>query len=771
MNQPPRSRISKFYKHSIEKRLEILHEREMLSDDDYISLLNNLNILKPEQADRMIENVIGVFGLPMGVGLNFIVNNKPYLIPMVVEEPSIVAAVSSAAKAVMGAGGFECESDPPILLGQVQVVEVENVAKAKNALLQNKEEILNLANSLHPNMVARGGGALDLEVVVHSGTADKGDMVVVQLMVDTRDAMGANLINSMCEGIAPLVEKITNGRVFLRILSNLADRAITRAHCHIPLDLLEFNGTPGKEVRDGIILANDFALTDTYRAATHNKGIMNGIDAVALATGNDWRAIEASAHAYAARGTQYTALTKWQRAKDGGLSGTLEIPLKVGTVGGSLKSNPSVEIAMNLLGVESAPELSQVMGAVGLAQNFAALRALVTEGIQRGHMTLHARSVASTAGAYPEIFESVVERLIESGEIKVWKAREIIEELEEEKQQVSVPEMDSKEKEQLPAGHGKVILLGEHAVVYNSHAIAAPIQLAMQAKVWDSTDGIHLLIPRWSVEENIQKGANHKYSIYKSLDMILEELKLAHSSMKIEVFPNVPRAMGLGGSAALAVAIIRALDEHFNLELSEDDVYHLSYESEKFAHGNPSGIDNTLATYGKFMLFQRGDPPKTKEIRVPEPLPIVIGLTGVESLTAKMVANVREGWKNNRSQYERIFQQIDDLTLEAYDAIEEYQLEKLGELMNINQGLLNALQVSSREIEELIEIARRNGALGAKLTGGGGGGAILALCSNTEQANKVAFAIRKSGYEALVTKIGSEADKTIVEDIPPHLTM
>lgn len=771
MNSSPRSRISKFYKKSIEDRLETLRDREILNDDDYITLLNNLNIMKPDQADRMIENVIGVFGLPMGVGLNFLVNDKPYVVPMVVEEPSIVAAVSSAAKVVLGAGGFRCDGDPPILLGQVQVVDVDNAAKAKNALIQNKEEILNLANSLHPNMVARGGGAQDLEVVIHSGAAKEGDMVILQLLVDTRDAMGANLINSICEGIAPLVEKITNGKVFLRILSNLADRSLVRAHCHIPTELLDFNGTPGDEVRDGIILANDFALTDPYRAATHNKGIMNGIDAVALATGNDWRAIEASAHAYAARGSHYTGLTRWELSESGGLSGTLEIPLKVGTVGGSLKSNPSVQIAMNLLNVDSAPELAQVMGAVGLAQNFAALRALVTEGIQRGHMTLHARSVVSTAGAYPEIFESVVERLIESGEIKVWKAREIIKELEDEKQREYTQELDSEEKEKLPAGHGKVILLGEHAVVYNSHAIAAPIQLAMQAKVWESSNGIHLLIPRWSVEEKIQKGANHKYSIYKSLDMILERLGLAERSMKIEVFPNVPRAMGLGGSAALAVAIIRALDEHFHLGLDEEDIYDLSYESEKFAHGNPSGIDNTLATYGKFMVFRRGEPPYMRQIDIAESIPIVIGLTGVESLTAKMVAKVRSGWENNPSQYERIFQQIDDLTLEAHDAIENYELDKLGELMNINQGLLNALQVSSREIEELIEIARRNGALGAKLTGGGGGGAIVALSPDHSQAEKIGFAMRKSGYKALVTEIGGPASKNIVEDISQDMTV
>ena len=752
-----RSRIPKFYQHTIEERLEILREKELVSEENYIALLNNLNVLKPEEADPMIENVIGVFGLPLGLGLNFLINGKPYVIPMVVEEPSIVAAVSAAAKTALSAGGFHSESTDPILIGQVQLVDTDNPAKAKQAILQNKEEILNLANSLHPNMVARGGGATDVEVTIHPNSSHRGDMVVTHLLVDTRDAMGANLVNSMCEGIAPLLEKITDGKVFLRILSNLTDRAMVKSSCRIPVELLDFNGTPGEEVRDGVILANEFASVDAYRAATHNKGIMNGIDPVAIATGNDWRAIEASAHAFAARGNRYTALTSWKKNEEGDLVGTIELPLKVGIVGGSLKANPSVDIALDLLDIESASELAEVMGAVGLAQNFAALRALVTEGIQRGHMTLHARSVVNAAGAYPKIFERVVELLIESGEIKVWKAQEIIRDIEKRKEIAFTRDLVEEERKKLPAGHGKVILLGEHSVVYGSHAVAAPVQLAMQAKVWNSQNGIHLLIPRWGVEEKIQKGANHRYSIYQSLDLILEKLDLDDESMKIEVFPRVPRAMGLGGSAALAVAIIRALDDHFRLHLTEEEVYQLSYESEKIAHGNPSGIDNTLATYGEFILFRRGEPPYMKPLNVEKPIQIVIGLTGVESLTAKMVAKVRAAWNNNTTHYEKIFNQIDDLAKESVGAIENHDLAQLGELMNINQGLLNALQVSSREIEELIEIARRNGALGAKLTGGGGGGAIIALCP--DNAESVAFAMRKSGYEALISQIGGTDGK------------
>ncbi len=748
-----RSRIPGFYKSTISERLNILNEKKIINEEDYLTLLNNISILQPEEADKIIENVITVFGLPMGLGLNFLINGKEYIIPMVVEEPSIVAGVSSAAKLVRSAGGFTSESDDPILIGQIQIVDIDHLSKVQHLLLQNKNEILNLANSLHPKMFARGGGAKDLEVIIFPSSTSRGDMVVVHLLVDTRDAMGANLVNSMCEGVSSLIEKITGGKVFLRILSNLTDRAIVKASCTIPCDLLKGKGYSGEDVRDGIILANEFAIVDRYRAVTHNKGIMNGIDPVAIATGNDWRAIEAAAHAYAARGNSYSALTKWVKNDNGDLTGSIKIPIKVGIVGGPLESNPAVEIAHHIINVESASELAQVMSAVGLAQNFSAIRALSTDGIQQGHMSLHARSVANAAGAYPEIFDSVVEELVQTGEIKIWKAKVIIEKLEAKKKVAmteSIPESDT--KEELPSGHGKMILLGEHAVVYGSHAIAAPVPLAMQAKVWDSNNGIHLLIPRWGVEEKIRIGEDHKYSIYKSLDLILETLNLNKRSIKIEVFPHLPRAMGLGGSAALAVAIIRALDEHFKLNLSEEDINKLSFESENIIHGSASGIDNTLATYGKFILFQKGDPPKMEDIKVEKPIPIVIGLSGIESLTAKMVANVNHAWENNKNRYEKIFEQIDELTLEAVEAIKKYDLDQLGELMNINQGLLNALQVSSRELEELIEISRRNGAVGAKLTGGGGGGAMIALCPNS--ADKIIYAMRKAGYRAIPTLIG-----------------
>jgi len=755
MSNNDKSRIPKFYKYSVENRLDILREKEILSQEDYIALREQMHLLSQEGADKMIENVIGVFGLPMGLGLNFLINEKPYIVPMVVEEPSILAAVSSAAKVVRNAGGFEVESDDPILIGQIQLVDVRHPMKVRHTILQEKQEILNLANSLHPNMVKRGGGAIDLEVMIHQQDRHPGSMVVVHLLVDTRDAMGANLVNSMCEGVAPLIEKMSGSKVYLRILSNLTDRAMVRAKCIIPTKYLDFNDSSGKEVRDGIIRAAEFAAIDPYRASTHNKGIMNGIDPVAIATGNDWRAIEAAAHAYASRSGRYTSLTNWFKNEDGDLVGTIDIPLKVGTVGGSLKSNKAVGIAHRILGIESATELAEVMGAVGLAQNFSALRSLGTEGIQRGHMTLHARSVASTAGAPSELFEEVLERLVESGEIKVWKAKEIISDLQKEKKVGTVTVPAPAEDKDMSFGYGKIILTGEHSVVHGTHAVAAPITLKMKAKVWDHNKGVRLLIPRWGVEQTIEFGADHKYSIYRSLEMILDHLDLRDKGMNIEVFPEVPRAMGMGGSAALAVAIIRALNNHFELGLGDDDVRRLSFESEDIVHGGASGIDNTVSTYGNLIAFQKGTPPDMQTITLKESIPIVIGLSGVESMTSKMVKQVREQAEKYPKWYKQIFKQMDELAIASKEAIESRDLDELGMIMNMNHGFLNILGVSCPEVEELVEIARQNGALGAKLTGGGGGGAMIALCDSEKTQKKIQKEMHQAGYDALITEIKS----------------
>lgn len=753
-----RSRFPAFYKLSVPERVRAVRQRGLLSSKDYQALSSGEHTLTVGSADKMIENVIGVMGLPVGLGLNFLVNEREYVVPLVVEEPSIVAALSSAAKLAGSAGGFTATSTEPILIGQIQVVDIANATQAKAALLKRREEILNLANSLQPKLVARGGGAVDMEVGIHPTTSGTGDMVVVHLLVDTRDAMGANLVNTMCEGVAPLVETIANGKVFLRILSNLTDRALVRAETTIPVDDLAGKGYTGEQVRDGVVLASEFAAVDPYRAATHNKGVMNGMDALALATGNDWRALEAAAHAYAARGGQYTSLTRWECTENGDLHGVIEVPAKVGIVGGPLESNPTVAVNLRMLGVQSARELAEVMGSVGLAQNFAALRALATEGIQRGHMTLHARSVATVAGATPEIFDQVVDRLLESGEIKIWKARELVDELQSEGASAPAASESKQQPRAAPGGEGhaagKIILMGEHAAVYGRHVVAAPVPLAVQARAEEAEEGVELLIPRWGVEDRLPRERDQRDSFQSSLALILSRLGLDGRAMRIQVDPAVPRAMGLGGSAAMAVAIIRALDDHYRLGLSDQDVNELAYECEKIAHGTPSGIDNTMATYGRPLLFRGGDEPIMQNLSVPRPIRLVLGMSGIESLTAKMVGRVRAARDRDPKLYERIFDEIDSLALGGVEAIGNHDMPRLGELMNVCQGLLNALGVSSWELEEMVQIARDNGALGAKLTGGGGGGSMVALCP--EDTQRVVDAIRAAGYQAMEIEIGGD---------------
>jgi hydroxymethylglutaryl-CoA reductase len=367
------------------------------------------------------------------------------------------------------------------------------------------------------------------------------------------------------------------------------------------------------------------------------------------------------------------------------------------------------------------------MATVGLAQNFAALRALSTDGIQQGHMTLHARSVASTANVPEDLFDDVVDALIESGEIKVWKAQEIAKNLA---RKAVVPDHGERS-----SACGKIILLGEHAVVYGRPAIALPIPLAVESLVRKGGNGIDLVIPRWGLEQKVKSGSGQGLS--GILYYILEQLELDKENMTIEVIPHVPRAMGLGGSSALAVAIIRAVDEAFGLSLSNERINRLAYECEKAAHGTPSGIDNTIATYGTPLLYQRNATQDSEggganatfdTIKLAEPVPLVIGITGRESLTANTVARVRQAWQTHQARYDGIFDQIAALTRAGVDALRDGHFQELGELMNLCHGYLNALQLSTPELEELVHIARANGALGAKLTGGGGGGSMIALC-------------------------------------------
>ena len=392
--------------------------------------MSGVSGLSSGTADHMVENAVGVFGLPLGIATNFFVNGRDVLVPMAIEEPSVIAGASFAARLVREGGGFTATSDEPIMIAQVQVLDLVNPHAARLALLANKQRLIDLANTTDPVITGLGGGARDIEARIVE-QSPVGPMLVMHLLYDCRDAMGANTVNTAAEALRPTIEEITGGRVGLRILSNLADRRLARAMAKVPPTALAFDEYDGEVVRDRIVEAWAFAAADPYRAATHNKGIMNGVDAVVIAAGNDWRAIEAGAHAYAARSGRYTSLTHWGRDADGNLVGTLEMPMAVGIVGGATKVHPAARGALKIMGIRTARELAEVVVSVGLAQNLAAIRALATEGIQRGHMTLHARQLASAAGATGDLIERIAAQMVAEKTIRLDRAEALVKEIAE----------------------------------------------------------------------------------------------------------------------------------------------------------------------------------------------------------------------------------------------------------------------------------------------------------------------------------------------------
>ncbi len=420
------SRLPGFYNLSLDNRRKDVADATGLSPDD-LSAFDQRGGLTPDQADHMIENVIGSHNLPLGVALNFVVNQKEILVPMAIEEPSVVAGASFMAKLARAGGGFQATTSQPLMIGQMQVLDLDDINTARLKLYENKATLLAEADEIDPVLKKLGGGARDLEVRTVEDSPI-GPFLVIHLIYDVRDAMGANAVNTACERLAPHVEAITGGRVHLRILSNLADRRLARVRCTIPVKELAFDEYSGEQVQDGIIEAWAFAAVDPYRAATHNKGIMNGVDAVVIASGNDWRAIEAGAHAYAARSGHYTSLSTWAKDADGNLVGTLEMPMAVGIVGGATKVHPTARAALKLMGITTAAELAEIIASVGLAQNLAALRALATEGIQRGHMSLHARQVATAAGASGDMIEKLAAQLVAEKTVRIDRAEEILKE-------------------------------------------------------------------------------------------------------------------------------------------------------------------------------------------------------------------------------------------------------------------------------------------------------------------------------------------------------
>jgi hydroxymethylglutaryl-CoA reductase len=421
------SRLPNFRTLNPVQRLEHIATAAALTADE-IALLKNPGALSIERADGMIENVIGTFELPFAIAGNFLINGRDVLVPMVVEEPSVVAAASFMAKLARECGGFETSSSMPLMRAQVQVIGITDPHGARQALLKHRDEILTLANSRDKVLIELGGGCREIEVHVFDDTP-RGAMIVLHLIVDVRDAMGANAVNTMAESVAPLVEKITGGSVLLRILSNLADLRLARARVRLTPEVLTTAERAGAEIIEGVLDAYTLAAIDPYRAATHNKGIMNGIDPIIVATGNDWRAVEAGAHVYACRSGRYTPLSRWEKDRSGALVGSIEMPMAVGLVGGATKTHPLAQLALKILNVKSAQALAEIAVAVGLAQNLGALRALATDGIQRGHMALHARNIALAAGAKGDEIDRVTKIMAQEKDVRMDRALALLKEI------------------------------------------------------------------------------------------------------------------------------------------------------------------------------------------------------------------------------------------------------------------------------------------------------------------------------------------------------
>ena len=413
------SKVSGFYKMPVKERIEFVKKFSDLTEEDTSIFSSSLDI---ETADRMVENVLGNFELPLGLAVNFVINDKDYIIPMVTEESSVIAAASNAAKIARIKGGFTTECSSPLMIGQLQLLHINDVADAAQKIMNHKKEILQIANDQDKILVDLGGGAKDLEVRILDSPLGK--MIITHLIVDVRDAMGANAVNTMCEALAPILEEISGGKIRLKILSNLADRRLVKAKAIFDKDKMG-----GEKAVDAFIESYTLASIDPYRAATHNKGIMNGIDSVIIATGNDFRAIEAGAHAYAARNGRYTSLTSYHKDDNGDLVGEIELPLAIGIVGGAANIHPKAKLCRKILGINTAQALAEVVASLGLAQNFAAVFALSTVGIQKGHMSLHAKNIAVMAGAKADEIDKVSEQMIKENKIKLDRAKEILTEI------------------------------------------------------------------------------------------------------------------------------------------------------------------------------------------------------------------------------------------------------------------------------------------------------------------------------------------------------
>ncbi|MBD3216728.1 MAG: hydroxymethylglutaryl-CoA reductase, degradative, partial [candidate division Zixibacteria bacterium] len=719
------SRIPGFYRLPVERRLAYLARTFKLSEQQ-ISMLRNGNALRVEHAVNMVENSIGVFGLPLGLGLNFIVDGHEHLVPMAVEEASIIAAASKAALMIRKGGGFHTRVDDPIMIGQIQVLDLSDPQKAAEAVYDNRQKIIDAANDSAFRMRKRGGGVFDLEVRILDDDSRVGPMLAVHLLYDVREAMGANAVNYACESAGPIVQEITGGRVNLRILSNLADRRMARAEFILPIEYLETKNFTGEEVALRMVEASEFARIDPYRATTCNKGIFNGVCAAAVALGQDWRAIEAGGHAYAARNGRYSSLTSYT-FEDDRLVGKIELPMQVGWVGGAVNSHPGVKLLREISGVRNSRQLAGLLASVGLGQNFTANLALATDGIQKGHMALHARSVAISVGVPANQVEDVSQEMIKRGEVKVSVAEEIYRKIRQSSENGSVDE-------DLPVksfAHGKVVLFGEHATVYNYPGITTTIDKGLTVRISHDPDGPRFVYPHFKQVFPVPKSEQDIRLFSKAADYALELHGLQHEQIAIKIESDLIPGMGLGSSAAFSVGLCSALRKykHLNQERKWDSgIFEDAQKLEAIFHGNPSGMDTATVLSEGVLWFRKGPPREILPIRVPTPAAGLLCIVEPGARTIELVQMVQRNRERDPKAVDAILEEIGNITVDAGIALGIGDMIETGKLMRRNHEQLARLGVSTEALDKAVELLLdKEGVLGAKMTGGGGGGAVVAL--------------------------------------------
>ncbi len=725
------SRIPRFYRLPVEQRLAVLQRQFNLSNEE-VALLRQGNALRIVHAVNMVENAIGVLGQPLGLALNFLVDGREHIVPMAIEEASIIAAASKAALTVREGGGFTTEADPPVMIGQVQILDLADPAAAAQAVLAHKRQVLDAANAPNQRMLERGGGCFDVETRVLDGGPGVGLMLIVHLLMDVREAMGANAINYSCEAAGPVLAELTGGRVNLRILSNYATRRLARARFSLPLELLATGELDGAQVAQRLVEASAFAQADPYRAATHNKGIFNGIGAAALALGQDWRALEAGGHAWAARSGQYRGLA-WYTLDGGRLTGAIELPMQVGWQGGAVNSHPGVRLLRRISGITNARELAGVLAAAGLAQNFAACLALSTVGIQRGHMALHARSVALSAGVPAADVEEVAQIMIRRDEVKVSVAEETYRQLKRQREAAPTAEY-------LPIeafAPGKVVLFGEHAVVYGQPGITAALDLGLRVRLTPDPEGPRTLQPDFKRAFALTESDQDYTRLSQAVEAALAQYGLAQAPLAIEIDSDLVPGMGLGSSAAFATALCRALRMYRGDAVNgrfDNALFEEVQTLERMFHGNPSGVDAATVISGGVLWFRKGPPRELLPLKLERPVSGVICIVAPGARTIELVGQVRQQRELAPARIDAILGEIGALTAEAGLALSAGDLRRSGALMNDNHGLLARLGVSTPELDAAVEWLRAQGVLGAKLTGAGGGGAVIALTEPEQRA-------------------------------------